>query len=166
MKAPRVRGAYLPCARCARLNQDAPAVLLPRPVWMTDLIPGNPTTLSGRRRASSRHQRPTTAGADASVGPALRNRGPELQGSGPVAELAPGRTANPRMPPQRKDRAGSRRCWAVHAMGIDGARRRSHEPIAVRPELRHGRSRQARHTNLSSRRAENGSIWLGFTGGP
>ena len=34
--------------------------------------------------------------------------------------------------PTRKDGGGTR----IHAMDIDGARRRSHEPTAVRPELR------------------------------
>ncbi len=66
-----------------------------------------------------------------------------------MAEVALGRTSNPRMLPQREDRAGSRRCWAgaerslvnggggarIHGMDIDGAHRRSHEPTAVRPEL-------------------------------
>ena len=46
------------------------------------------------------------------VGPALRNLGPEPQGSGPVAKLALGRTSNPLMLPRREDHAGSRRSWA------------------------------------------------------
>ncbi len=94
---------------------------------------------------------PTTAGAEQDASDvrrawsynALRNRGPELRGSGSVAELALGWTSNQRMLPQQ-DRARSCRSCAgveralvdgggtgVHVMNIDGTRRRRHEPTAV-----------------------------------
>ena len=128
---------------------------LSRPGWVTGQSGQSELRTAGEHRPGG----PATAGAEPDASDvrrawsynALRNRDPQPQGSGPVAELALGRTSNPRMLPQREDRAGSRRCWAgaerslvdgggtrIHAMDIDGARRRSHEPTAVRPELRLG----------------------------
>jgi hypothetical protein len=126
---------------------------LSRPVRVTGQSGQSKLHTAGEHRPGG----PATAGAEPDASDArrawsynaLRNRDPQPQDSGPVAELALGRTSNLRMLPQREDRAGSRRCWAgaerslvdggggtrVHVVDIDGARRRSHGLTAVWPEL-------------------------------